>query len=218
MGMTRMIIFRDLIIKTEKEKDKIEERKLIIQEQTQDESDESDGILTKLNFPNIFEDTLWIQTLTNAPETNFFLFVGNKSPVTDLEKWLEKNATIHEFPIPSSSEMESYISSILKVSPWQASRIRERLNNDHDFIHQEVEKLKLAEKTSWTDEELKDVLPNYFEENNFAILNPLWKKDAKELLYVFRDTLRTADRELTMAMLTTMIRKVLIACFVSSSS
>jgi DNA polymerase III delta subunit len=138
--------------------------------------------------------------------------------VTDLEKWLEKNATLHEFPIPSSAQMESYIISILKVSPRQASRIRERLNNDYHYIHQEVEKLRLAEKTSWTDEELKEVLPNYFEENNFSILNPLWKKDAKELLYVFRDTLRTSDRELTMATLTTMIRKVLIACFIPSIS
>ncbi len=138
--------------------------------------------------------------------------------MTDLEKWLEKNATIHEFPIPSQAEMESYIVRALNVSPWQASRIRERLNKDHNFIYQEVEKLKLAEKTSWSDEELKAVLPNYFEENNFSILNPLWKKDAKELLYIFRDTLRTADRELTMAMLTTMIRKVLIASFTSPDS
>jgi hypothetical protein len=61
-------------------------------------------------------------------------------------------------------------------------------------------------------------LPNYFEENNFNILNPLWKKDAFELLYTFRDTLRTADRELTMAMLTTMLRKVLIASFLPNES
>lgn len=218
MGMTRMIVFRDLILKTEKEKDKIEERKLVLQEQAQNESDEPYDASLRPNFSNIYEDSLWIQTLERAPETNFFLFVGNKSPVTDLEKWLDKNATLHEFPIPSSTEMESYITSVLKVSPWQASRMRERLNNNHNFIHQEVEKLKLAEKTSWTDEELKEVLPNYFEENNFSILNPLWKKDAQELLYVFRDTLRTADRELTMAMLTTMIRKVLIACFIPSIS
>jgi L-lactate utilization protein LutB len=81
-----------------------------------------------------------------------------------------------------------------------------------------MQKLKLAKNTSWTDEELKNVLPNYFEENNFHILNPLWKKNASELLYTFRDTLRTADRELTMAMLTTMIRKVLIASFLPSKS
>ena len=81
-----------------------------------------------------------------------------------------------------------------------------------------MQKLKLAEKTSWTDEELKNVLPNYFEENNFNILNPLWKKNTSELLYTFRDTLRTADKELTMAMLTTMIRKVLIASYLPSES
>lgn len=81
-----------------------------------------------------------------------------------------------------------------------------------------MQKLQLAEKTSWTDEELKNVLPNYFEENNFNILNPLWEKDVSELLYTFRDTLRTADRELTMAMLTTMLRKVLIASFLPSES
>ncbi len=33
MGMTRMIVLRDLLLKTEKEKDKIEERKLLLQEQ-----------------------------------------------------------------------------------------------------------------------------------------------------------------------------------------
>jgi DNA polymerase III delta subunit len=176
------------------------------------------AVVSKLNFSNVFEDTLWIQTLERAPETNFFIFVGNKTPVTDLEKWLIDNATLHEFPIPSQSEMESYIAQTLHITPWQAARIRERLNGNHHFIHQEVEKLKLAEKTSWTDDELKNILPNYFEENNFSILNPLWKKNTKELLYVFRDTLRTADREKTMAMLTTMIRKILIASFIPSIS
>jgi|GEM_PF-1032965 len=96
--------------------------------------------------------------------------------------------------------------------------MQERLNHNYYFIYQEIQKLKLAEKKSWTDKELKNVLPNYFEENNFNILNPLWKKDASELLYTFRDTLRTADRELTMAMLTTMLRKVLIASFLPSES
>jgi DNA polymerase III delta subunit len=81
-----------------------------------------------------------------------------------------------------------------------------------------MQKLQLAEKTSWTDEELKNALPNYFEENNFNILNPLWKKDVSGLLYTFRDTLRTADKELTMAMLTTMLRKVLIASFLPSDA
>jgi hypothetical protein len=36
MGMTRMVVFRDLIIKTEKEKDKIEEEKDFVQEQSGD--------------------------------------------------------------------------------------------------------------------------------------------------------------------------------------
>lgn len=54
-------------------------------------------------------------------------------------------------------------------------------------------------------------MPNYFEENNFAILNPLWEKNTHHLFTTFQDTLRTADRELTMAMITTMIRKILIA-------
>ncbi|MEI6711319.1 MAG: hypothetical protein WCK88_03730 [bacterium] len=44
-----------------------------------------------------------------APETNFFLFVGNKTPVTDLEKWLVENATIHEFNLPSTSEIHTSI-------------------------------------------------------------------------------------------------------------
>ncbi len=44
-----------------------------------------------------------------APETNFFLFIGNKTPVTDLEKWLVENATIHDFVLPSSSEIHTSI-------------------------------------------------------------------------------------------------------------
>ncbi len=38
------------------------------------------------------------------------------------------------------------------------------------------------------------------------------------LLKTFQDTLRTADRELTMAMITTMIRKVLIASSLPDNS
>lgn len=209
MGMTRMIILRDLLIKTEKEIADIQEKEL-------QALDEDMGEITEK--PKSFDDALWVKTLQSAPETNFFLFVWNKAPVTDLEKWLVENATIHEYKLPSQTEIQSLIVQTLWVSSWQASRIQERLNNNYYFIYQELQKLKLAEKNSWSDEELKSVLPNYFEETNFNILNPLWKKDASELLYVFRDTLRTADRELTMAMLTTMLRKVLIASFLPSQS
>ncbi len=47
--------------------------------------------------------------LEQAPETNFFLFVGNKNPITDLEKWLTKNATLHDFQLPSSEEISQMI-------------------------------------------------------------------------------------------------------------
>jgi hypothetical protein len=35
--------------------------------------------------------------MSKIPDSNFILFVGNKKPVTEFEKWLENNATIHEF-------------------------------------------------------------------------------------------------------------------------
>jgi len=210
MGMTRMIVFRDLIIKTDREISDLQEK----EDQIVDENSEEKS----QNKQKSFDDQLWIETLKIAPETNFFLFVGNKTPVTDLEKWIAENATIHDFSLPNPDEISTLIVQSLWVSNWQASRIQERLNHNYYFIYQEIQKLKLAEKTSWTDEELKEVLPNYFEESNFNILNPLWKKNVSDLLYTFRDTLRTADRELTMAMLTTMLRKVLIASFLPSES
>ncbi len=209
MEMTRMIILRDLLLKTEKEISDIQEKETQIQEEWEGDPP---------NKSKVIDDTLWIETLKMAPETNFFLFVGNKTPVTDLEKWLIENATLHDFALPSQNEISTSLVKALWVSEWQASRIQERLNNNYYFIYQEIQKLKLAEKTSWTDEELKNVLPNYFEENNFNILNPLWRKDVSELLFTFRDTLRTADRELTMAMITTMLRKVLIASYLPSES
>jgi hypothetical protein len=61
------------------------------------------------NKSKVFDDTLWIETLKIAPETNFFLFVGNKTPVTDLEKWLVENATIHDFALPSTNEIHTSI-------------------------------------------------------------------------------------------------------------
>ncbi len=100
MGMTRMVILRDLIIKTEREILDIQD-----QEAQMDESDE-DAVPNK---PKTFDDSAWIETLSRAPDTNFFLFVGNKSPVTDLEKWLVRHATIHEFPLPSASEVHASI-------------------------------------------------------------------------------------------------------------
>lgn len=195
MGMTRMIVLSDVLLKTEKE---LLEWERVTEEKPKEVS-------------GLFDDANWIQMLESAPETNFFLFVWNKNSASDLEKWLLKNATIHEFSLPSESEICTMLIQELWVSKWQAERIQQRLNYNYYFITQEIKKLKWAEKKTWTDEELKDVLPNYFEENNFAILNPLWDKNTYHLFTTFQDTLRTADRELTMAMTTTMIRKILIA-------
>jgi hypothetical protein len=100
MGMTRMIILRDLIIKTEKEINDMQEKESQI-------PDDNDTIAT--TKPKVFDDSLWIETLKMAPETNFFLFVGNKTPVTDLEKWLVENATLHDFILPSSDEIQNSI-------------------------------------------------------------------------------------------------------------
>lgn len=91
MGGTRMIIFHEYLIKSQKEKDKIAETEKI--NETIDINEVLDG-KKKISLDN---DALWINMLEKIPDTNFILFVGNKKPVTDLEKWLEKNATLHEF-------------------------------------------------------------------------------------------------------------------------
>lgn len=208
MGMTRMIVLRDILLKSDKELKEIEK----------EGRKKGEGSKIIWETWTEFNDEIWIKTLSRAPDTNFFLFVWNISAATSLEKWLIQNATIHTFPLPSSWEIQKLLLNTLWVTSDQAFRIQRRLNNNYNLIYQEIQKLTLVQQWKWSDEDLQRILPNYFEENNFTILNPLWNKDANELLYVFRDALRTADRELTMAMITTIIRKVLIACFLSDTS
>lgn len=43
------------------------------------------------------------------------------------------------------------------------------------------------------------------------MLDPLWDKQAKTIVEIWKRLMETADHELTMAMMITMIRKVLIA-------
>lgn len=54
--------------------------------------------------------------------------------------------------------------------------IADRLNYNYDFVVQEVKKLTLAQKETWTDEELMRILPDYREEKSYEIMNPLWSR------------------------------------------
>ncbi len=54
--------------------------------------------------------------------------------------------------------------------------IADRLNYNYDFVVQEVRKLTLAQKETWTDEELMRILPDYREEKSYEIMNPLWNR------------------------------------------
>lgn len=209
MGSTRMVIFHEKLLKTEREiKKMIEEEK---GREIINIEDVLNGVKDPTSYHQLDEDTYWIQTLEKIPETNFILFVGNKKPVTDLEKWLEKNATIHEFPALTLREMIAYIETELRIPHDQAEKMSDRLNNNPDFITQEVKKLALAFQPKWTDQELKDILPDYRDENAFNMLGPLWNREPRSLISIWKRLMETADHELTVAMMITMIRKILIA-------
>lgn len=207
MGSTRMVIFHEKLKKTEKEQEKIEEQK-----KTAEIIDMEDILSsTSTKKTPIDDDTVWIQTLAQIPETNFIIFVGNKKPVTELEKWLEKNATIHEFPNLSVREIIAYIETHLRIPYEQAEKMADRLGNNYDFVVQETKKLSLAYQPKWSDEELKSILPDYRDENAFNMLDPLWSRDPKTMVKIWTRLMETADHELTMAMMITMIRKILIS-------
>lgn len=100
MGSSRMIIFRDKLLKTSREI-KAQEEKAgkpidIDEEEKKEES-----------------DALWINMCESVPDTNFLLFVGNKKPSGDLESWLEEHATLYEFQLPTPKIMQSYVSKEL---------------------------------------------------------------------------------------------------------
>ncbi len=206
MGSPRMIIFYEKLIKSERELKKIEGEK------KENIIDLADVIRTNKPLKNDGDsDTFWMQSLAKIPESNFVLFIGNKKPVTDLEKWLEKNATIHDFPGQSIQQIITYIESELRLPYEQAQKMSDRLNNNPDFVQQEVKKLSLAFQPKWTDQELKDILPDYRDENAFNMLAPLWNRDQKSMIIIWKKLMETADHELTVAMMITMIRKILIA-------
>lgn len=206
MGSTRMIILYEKLLKTEKEQEKIEEQKAA-------ETINLEEVLNDVGAKNIRidDDTAWIQTLEKIPETNFILFVGNKKPVTELEKWLEKNASLHRFEALSVREIISYIETNLRLPYEQAEKMSDRLGNNYDFVVQEVKKLSLAYQPRWSDEELKGILPDYRDENAFNMLDPLWSRDSRVMIKIWSRLMETADHELTMAMMITMIRKILIS-------
>lgn len=211
MWTTRMFIFHEKLAKTEREMKKIKEaqeekaREIINMEELLNDSKKS------LDNSSRDEDNLWIETLEKIPESNFVLFVGNKKPVTELEKWLEKNASIHEFAALSFYEIIGRIESELRIPREQAEKMSDRLNNNPELIEQEIKKLSLAFQPKWTDQELKDILPDYRDENAFNMLNPLWNREPRSLISIWKRLMETADHELTVAMMITMIRKILIA-------
>ena len=222
MGSTRMIILYEQLLKTQKEQNKIVEAQKIAETISLE-----DAINNEENRTSVLEnDTLWIETLQKMPETNFILFIWNKKPVTELEKWLDENATQHEFTGVTPREMQKFVVQALGITPGQAEAFCAKLGfyeenkwgkniiiGKPDFIYQEVEKLKLAGKTSWTNGELDAALPDYRDENAFNMLDPLWDKQALTMIEIWRRLVETADHELTMAMMITMIRKTLIASF-----
>lgn len=206
-----MFIFHEKLAKTDREIKKMKE----IQEEKAREiinlEDVLNGSGNTVNDNSHDDDSFWIQTLEKIPETNFIIFIGNKKPLTDLEKWLEKNATIHEFPGLSVRDMIAMIESQLRIPHEQAEKMSDRLNNNPEFIEQEVKKLSLAFQPKWTDQELKDILPDYRDENAFNMLNPLWNREPRSLISIWQRLMETADHELTVAMMITMIRKILIS-------
>lgn len=207
MGSARMIIFYEKLTKTDKELKKMAE-------EDQKEIVDLDDILNRSKKTGKNEkddDNYWIETLQKIPETNFLLFVGNKKPVTELEKWLDKNATIHEFPGLTISEIIQYIETELRLPRDQAEKMSDRLNHNPDFVQQEVKKLSLAFQPKWSDQELKSILPDYRDENAFNMLAPLWNRDPQSMIAIWKRLMETADHELTVAMMITMIRKILIA-------
>lgn len=112
MGGTRMVIFYEHLFKTKKEQEKMEEKRVLEAEEKTPEDNNKNNVLEN--------NTLWIQTLARIPETNFILFIGNKTPVTDLEKWLEEHATIKEFPAVTPRDMMAYVMQHLPIASDQA--------------------------------------------------------------------------------------------------
>lgn len=207
MGSSRMIIFYEKLLKTDKELKKMaeeERRETIVLDDILNGSN-------KIEKNEKDDDNYWIQTLQKIPESNFILFVGNKKPVTELEKWLDKNATIHEFQGLTVPEIIQYIETELRLPREQAEKMSDRLNHNPDFVQQEVKKLSLAFQPKWSDQELKDILPDYRDENAFNMLAPLWNRDPRSMITIWKRLMETADHELTVAMMITMIRKILIA-------
>lgn len=202
MGSARMMIFHDLLHKTDT-----------------DEDEESDKKKKESEI-----QAQWIKTLQEVPETNFILFVGNKKPLSDLEKWLHEYATMQYFEASTPREMQNYVIKELWLNPNQAAAFCDRLGfyeeikfgksiviGKPDFIYQEVAKLQLAGKKQWTNEELKRILPDYREENVFDLMRPLWDRQPRDTYQLFQNLMATADHELTMATIITMLRKTLIA-------
>ena len=219
MGASRMIIFHDILRKTDREILKESELEYTSWE---DEPRSTSGAI---------DDAVWIHTLEGIPETNFILFIGNKKPVGDLEKWIEDTGTVHEFWAPSIPEMIDYIMTKIRVTRDQSLAICGKLGyyeeykwwklytvGKPDFIYLEIDKLSLIKAEKWSNEELDRILPDYRDENVFNMMTPLWERDALGMTRVWERLMQTTNHEMTIATMITMIRKVLIAAFFEKSN
>ncbi len=160
-------------------------------------------------------DDLWIKTLEKVPLSNVIIFVGE--PTWELGAWLTQEATPHHFPALTVQEMIQLTEKTLGVDYSLASRVVDKLGKKPHFVIQEMKKLKLSEQ-KWTADELRTILPDYREEPAFTLLNPLWEQNGTSVEQAWKRVMETADHELTMAMMTTIIRKVTIAAFFENTS
>lgn len=133
--------------------------------------------------------------------------------MTPLEKWLEKNATLHEFLELTESGVTDYVKNTLRIPGNQAQRIALRMNYRHDLATQEVKKLLLAHQPTWSDNELDSIIPDYREENIFNILDLLWQRNPEEIQTAWKKIAERSDYERHVATMITIIRKILIAIY-----
>lgn len=208
MGGSRLMIFHDILIKDSRE------IKKMLQEMAQESEWGEQSVFEgeKREQKDLTAEE-WIQMFEKMPESNFLIFIWNTLPVTPLEKWLEKNATIHEFPELEWQSVVEFIKNTLRLPTSQAEWIAMKLNYRHSLAIQETKKLLLAHQPKWEDDELDGIIPDYQEENIFNILDLLWKKNPQDIEITWKRIAERPDYERHVASMMTIIRKILIALY-----
>lgn len=189
---TRMIILREKLLKSEKEKKNENE--------------------WNIDWWNILwkEDSEWIDMLQKVPDSNFIVFIWNKKSLTELEKWLEKNATVHNFAKNLFEENISTIQSELNMSYELYEYLVNKLNNNDRLIQLEIKKIKWV-GIVWDKSKIDKYIPDYREENAFELINMLWNNDKKNVINIWKNLIETSEIEKSIATILTMIRKMFIA-------